>query len=184
MTDGSDQKPPSPPGEEEQEPENPLAAPVASKALERLQAVFPDEILAVRFWAGTPIVTLRPDRMVEVLTFLRDDDASRMNHLTTLFATHYPENESTPFEVTYSLYSIEHRHLMHIKVWTAGELPTVSRVWPVADWNEREAYDLLGVTFEGHPDMTRILMPDDWQGHPLRKDYPLEGNPGDHKTYR
>jgi NADH-quinone oxidoreductase subunit C len=60
----------------------------------------------------------------------------------------------------------------------------VSGIWPSANWNEREAWDMVGIRFEGHPDLTRILLPDDWQGHPLRRDYPLEGRPGDHKVYR
>jgi NADH-quinone oxidoreductase subunit C len=166
--------------------ENPLAAAVDSRPVTRLREAWPDEVREVRFWAGTPLVTLRTDRLVEVMRFLKDDPQTRLTHLSTLFGSHFPEREEAPFEVTYCLFSLEHRHLLHVKVRAAeGEpVPTVSTVWPVADWNEREAYDLLGIEFAGHPDPTRILMPEDWEGHPLRKDYPLEGKPGDHKSYR
>ena len=80
----------------------------------------------------------------------------------------------------YCLYSIPHRHRLRVKVRSAQQdpVPSVTAVWPSANWLEREVFDLFGVNFEGHPDLRRILMPDDWQGHPQRKDYPLEG-PGE-----
>ncbi len=82
------------------------------------------------------------------------------------------------FEVNYHLLSIEHRTRLRLKVRFAGGDPnilSVTPVWPTANWHERENFDLFGIRFEGHPDLTRILMPDDWEGHPLRKDYPVEG---------
>ncbi len=82
------------------------------------------------------------------------------------------------FEVNYHLLSIENKMRLRLKVRLAGNDPAVLSVfpvWPTADWHERENFDLFGIRFEGHPDLTRILMPDDWEGYPLRKDYPVEG---------
>lgn len=82
------------------------------------------------------------------------------------------------FELNYHLVSISLRQTVRLRVWISGQdpvLPTVIPVWPTANWHEREIYDLFGIRFEGHPDLHRILMPDDWEGHPLRKDYPVEG---------
>lgn len=82
------------------------------------------------------------------------------------------------FEINYHLLSIEHRARLRLKVRLAGNDPnilSVTPVWPTANWHERENFDLFGIRFEGHPDLTRILMPDDWEGYPLRKDYPVEG---------
>jgi NADH-quinone oxidoreductase subunit C len=82
------------------------------------------------------------------------------------------------FEVNYHLLSIDRRERLRLKVRLAGAdcvVPSVTSVWPTANWHERENYDLFGIRFDGHPDLRRILMPDDWEGYPLRKDYPVEG---------
>ena len=82
------------------------------------------------------------------------------------------------FEVNYHLLSLERRERLRLKVRVGGNdptVPSVTPVWPTANWHERENFDLFGIRFEGHPDLRRILMPDDWEGHPLRKDYPVEG---------
>ena len=84
----------------------------------------------------------------------------------------------------YDLWSFEHRHSFAIKVYTPREnpsIPSVADLWPAADWHEREAYDFFGIVFDGHPALTRIMMPDDWQGFPQRKDYPLGGIPVEYK---
>ena len=94
-------------------------------------------------------------------------------------ATDWPPRAQR-FDVIYCLYSTQHRHRVRIKVRAAADepVPSVTGVWPAANWLEREVYDMFGVNFTGHPDRRRLLMPDEWQGHPHRKDYPLEG-PGE-----
>ncbi|MBP7148298.1 MAG: NADH-quinone oxidoreductase subunit C [Acidobacteria bacterium] len=187
MADEQESKPAAPAPAAPAAPKvDPLAEPVASPALERLRERHAELIEDVRFWAGVPIVRVRRDEVVEVLRFLRDDERCRFDHLATLFATHFPDRAEAPLEVTYCLFSWPTRQELIVKVVTpeGEQVPSVTGVYPSANWNEREAYDMVGVEFSGHPDPTRILLPDDWQGHPLRREYPLEGNPGDHKTYR
>jgi NADH-quinone oxidoreductase subunit C len=197
MSDQEQPKPPQPPAPSAPAPApapapakekapDPLAAEVPSPALERLRAAHGGALGEVRFWAGMPLVEVGRDHLVPVMTFLRDDAACRFDHLSTCFGTDVPERADAPLEMTYCLFSWPTRQLLAVKVRTTAEapIPTVSGIWPSADWNEREAFDMVGIRFEGHPNLTRILLPDDWTGHPLRRDYPLEGKPGDHKVYR
>ena len=117
-----------------------------------------------------------PESIVSVAAHLRDHGDSLFKLLTDLTAAHYPEAEN-PFEVLYHLYSIAHNRRLRLKVRIkeGQAVPTVSGVWSSADWMEREVYDLFGIEFKDHPDLRRILLPDNWGSHPMRKDYPLEG---------
>jgi NADH-quinone oxidoreductase subunit C len=164
---------------------NPLAAPVPSRAIDRLREIFGDAVLETVSYAGQAIVRLDPRRLVEALTFLRDHVELRFDYLSNLSAVHWPKKER-PFEVVYHLVSMPKRHRLTVKIDLADgeEAPTATGVWPAANWFEREAFDLFGIRFKGHPDLTRILLTDEWTGHPLRKDYPLEGKPEDHVQYR
>ena len=115
----------------------------------------------------------------DVATFLRDTPEAAFNFCSDVTASDWPSRPQR-FDVIYSLYSTKYRHRVRLKV-RAGEqdgVPSVSFIWPAANWLEREVWDLFGVNITGHPDRRRILMPDDWQGFPQRKDYPLEG-PGE-----
>ena len=105
-----------------------------------------------------------------------------MNHLRSLCGVDNSRHRVDPnlmrFEVVYHLYSIEHRHGLRVRVEVGEEDPVIDSVvslWPGANWLERETWDLLGIRFTGHPDLRRVLLPDDWEGHPLRKEYPLRG---------
>jgi len=103
-----------------------------------------------------------------------------LNHPMTQGYQSLPKPKPKRFAVNYHLLSISKRpRRVRLQVWIDdGEpVPTVVPVWPTADWHEREAFDLLGITFSGHPNLTRILLDDDWEGHPLRKDYPIGGEP-------
>lgn len=123
------------------------------------------------------ILKVAPEALTDLTPYLRDGEKLRFNSLMCLSGLDLGEE----LQVVYHLFSIEHRHKMTIKVHVPKEdpkVPTVSKVWPTANWHEREAYDLIGVVFEGHEDLRRILLPDDWAGHPLRKDYEF---PKDHR---
>lgn len=115
-----------------------------------------------------------PDELPTVARFLRDDARLQFNFLSSIAAVDYVEKG---FEVVYHLLSLpEGRRKLILKVTPAGdrdnpEVPTVTDIWPTANWHEREAWDLMGIRFTGHPDLRRILLREDWVGHPLRKDY-------------
>ena len=164
---------------------DPLKEPVPSRAVDLLKQTLPDALLEVTYHAAQALVRVPPARLVEVMRFLRDHADLRFDYLSNLTGMHWPKKER-PLEVVYHLYSIPRRHRLTVKIDLAeGEAaPSVTGLWPTADWHEREAFDLFGIRFDGHPDLRRILMPDEWSGHPLRKEYPLEGNPGDHVQYR
>ena len=177
--------PPAPPPAAAAPKPNPLLQAVPSAALDRIKAKFADQVVEVTYYAGEVTVKIRQERAEEVWRVLRDDPDLRFDFLSNLTAVHWPERPK-PFEVVYHLWSITKRQRINLKLDVAeGEqTPTASRVWATANWHEREVFDLFGIRFHGHPDMTRILMTDDWVGHPLRKDYPLEGKAGDHLQLR
>jgi NADH-quinone oxidoreductase subunit C len=149
--------------------------------INRLKAEFPDEVLDCYTNQGQGAVVVRGDRIVEMLRWLRDDGSLRMNHLRSLCGVDNVRRKDpgfSRFEVVYNLYSIALRHEIRIRAEVGDKEPAVDSVvelWPGADWFERETYDLFGITFNNHPDLRRVLMPEDWVGHPLRKDYPLKG---------
>ena len=116
--------------------------------------------------------TVAPGSIADVCRFAKDDPELAFDCLSNLSGVDYPKR--SVIEIVYNLYSYRHRHLFTLKVGAPRDnpvVPTVSGVWAHADWQEREAFDLLGVQFTGHPDLRRILMPEDWPGHPLRKDF-------------
>jgi NADH-quinone oxidoreductase subunit C len=116
--------------------------------------------------------TVDPARVHEVARFAKTDPALAFDCLSNLSGVDYPKQGH--IQVVYHLFSYQHRHAFVLKANAARDNPvvaTVSSVWSHANWQEREVFDLLGVTFEGHPDLRRILMPEDWPGHPLRKDF-------------
>jgi len=143
------------------------------------QSAVPGAIEHVTFWVGDWSLIVSRPRLVEVATHLRDAKGARFDLCSDVTATDWPARAGR-FDVIYALYSTALRHRIRLKVRAAeGEgVPSVTAVWPAANWLEREVFDLFGIRFDGHPDLRRILMPDEWQGHPQRKDYPLEG-PGE-----
>jgi len=161
----------------------------------KLSEKFGDKIIGVDAEVLEPYIEVAADAIVEVATFLRDDAELRFDGLNNLSAVDYcepDEKKAAKFghephlEVLYHLYSYLNKHFLTVKVklprWQDDqpgqipEMPSVTSVWGIADWHERETYDLMGIEFTGHPNLRRILCPEDWVGHPLRKDYdfPLE----------
>jgi NADH-quinone oxidoreductase subunit C len=115
---------------------------------------------------------------------LRDDPALRFEICTGVSGVHYPDLTGRELHAVYHLLSITHNRRVRLEVSAPDADPTIPSVvgtWPAADWHERETFDMFGIVFEGHPSLTRILMPDDWPGHPQRKDYPLGGIPVEYK---
>jgi NADH-quinone oxidoreductase subunit C len=169
--------PPAPPVPPDQAPPADMAIPPCIAAL---QAGVPGAVEHVSFWVGDWSVIVAGNRLVEVATFLRDAPECGFTYLSDLTASDWPARPDKRFDLVLCLYSIGSRQRLRVKVRLAdGEAaPSMTGIWPAANWLEREVYDMFGVPFTGHPDLRRILMPLDWQGHPQRKDYPLEG-PGE-----
>jgi NADH-quinone oxidoreductase subunit C len=120
-----------------------------------------------------------PEHLIAVSEFLKDAPDGGFDLCSDVTVSDWPARPKR-FDVVYCLYSTQHRYRVRLKVRTDenGAVPSVSDVWPAANWLEREVYDMFGVNITGHPDRRRILMPEEWQGYPQRKDYPLEG-PGE-----
>ncbi len=154
--------------------------PLAEATVAFLRDSFGDAVLNVVEHRGEVTVTLQPDTLPQACQALRDAPHLRYNFLADITAVDWLEREPR-YDVVYHLLSLETRAVIRLKAQVGDEtnpdpeLPSVMGVWPAADWYEREIYDLFGIRFTGRAELTRILMPTDWVGHPLRKDYPLSG---------
>ena len=142
--------------------------------VKKLKSQFGDAIGEASEFIGQLSVTVNGDRIVAICDFLRTDDGTPFDYLSDLTCVHYPDRTDAPFEMVYNLFSISANERVRLKVRTSGEVESVTGVWPAANWMEREVLDLFGVSFLNHPDPRRLLLPPDWEGYPLRKDYPLE----------
>ena len=143
----------------------------------RLREHFRDSVENVTEFREELTVVVRKSDIVEVCRFLRDTDGLKFDSLRDICGTDRAVTEDR-YEVVYNLFSLVNKYRFRIKVKideSDMHIPSVTGVWPGADWHERETYDMFGIAFDGHPDLTRIMMPDDWQGHPLRKDFPVGG---------
>jgi NADH-quinone oxidoreductase subunit C len=132
---------------------------------------------------GELTLHVEPDAVADLCTHLRDSEDHRYELLLGVSGVDFPEQPER-FHVVYHLLSITHNRRVRLEVSVPdadARIPSVVDTWPAADWHERETYDMFGIVFEGHPSLTRILMPDDWPGHPQRKDYPLGGIPVEYK---
>lgn len=145
--------------------------------MQKLQAWDKQVVAEVIEFRGETTVVVAADRLVGVCEFLVGDPSLRFTFLADLTTVDRFPLEPR-FELNYQLLSIEKVLRLRLRVKLAGADPsiqTVTGVWPTANWHERETFDLFGIRFHGHPDLRRILMPEDWEGYPLRKDYPVEG---------
>ena len=139
---------------------------------ERLRARFGERVISADNEAKDPWILVDPAAIAEVCEFVRDDPELRCEALSNLSGVDYKAQGW--IEIVYHLYSYANRHYVILKVRTprdAAEVPTLEGVWKAANWLEREVYDLLGVIFTGHSDLRRLLLPEDWIGYPLRKDF-------------
>ncbi|HEX7773242.1 MAG TPA: NADH-quinone oxidoreductase subunit C, partial [Pyrinomonadaceae bacterium] len=164
---------PKPPVKKKEEGPKPTDA--SEHALvKKLKAKFGDAIGEASEFIGQLSVYVDGQRIVEVCDFLKSDADASFNYLSDLTCVHYPDRRTEPFEIVYNLFAIEANERVRLKVRTKESVDSVTGVWPSANWLEREVFDLFGVRFNNHPDLRRLLLPPDWEGHPLRKDYPLE----------
>jgi NADH-quinone oxidoreductase subunit C len=133
---------------------------------------------------GELTLHVRREKLAGLAQQLRDDQDLRFELLSSLSGVHYPMDAGRELHVVYELTSMTHNRRIRLEVSAPDadpHLPSVVSVWPTADFQERETWDMFGVVFDGHPALTRIMMPDDWPGHPQRKDYPLGGIPVEYK---
>lgn len=146
------------------------------KACELLKAQFPEAVRGVAEFRGETTVAVDKGQLKAVMRFLKESEALRYDLLVDLAGVDLG-SESPRFKVAYLLHSMKFNNRLRIETRVAegAELETLSDIWKAADWMEREAYDLFGIKFGNHPDLRRILMPEDTAGHPLRKDFPLKG---------
>ncbi|MBE3598284.1 MAG: NADH-quinone oxidoreductase subunit C [Limnochordaceae bacterium] len=150
---------------------------MADELLQRLAERWPQDVELLPSSPDTPVLRVRAGALKEVARFLREQGYRMLLDVGGVdYLGHRPAEER--FEVVYHLLDVHERRRLRLRVPLPEQDPrldTVSDLWPSANWAEREVFDLFGIRFEGHPNLKRILMPDDWQGHPLRKDYPLRG---------
>jgi NADH-quinone oxidoreductase subunit C len=154
--------------------------PTLAVAATQLAERFGARLLEKAEFRGELTYVVAPIDWVEVLRFCRDAPELAFDQLECLFGDHLPERTAAPFEVVAHLVSHTHGHRLRMKTsLTEGQaLPTITDLWPSAGFDEREAWEMFGVVFEGHPDLRRLLTVDDFEGYPLRKDFPLRGTVG------
>ncbi|KJU85981.1 NADH (or F420H2) dehydrogenase subunit C [Candidatus Magnetobacterium bavaricum] len=149
-------------------------AEIAAELKER----FAEEVLYISKFRGQVGVYLRKYRVCDIARYLHDNPQYGFDYLNDLCGVDYMDIKTPRFEVVYHLYSVRHRHMLRLNVQVSENAPdidSVVEIWAGANWHERECYDMYGIVFNNHPDLRRILMPEDWEGHPQRKDYPLAG---------
>jgi NADH-quinone oxidoreductase subunit C len=153
-------------------------------ALEQADVVFDEAIERVVVFRGELTLHVAREHLLAVARQLRDDPVLRFELCLGVNGVHYPADTDRELHAVYPLMSITHNRRIRLEV-AAGEadphIPSLFSVYPTNDWHERETYDFFGIVFDGHPSLTRIEMPDDWVGHPQRKDYPLGGIPVEYK---
>ncbi|MHB9098994.1 MAG: NADH-quinone oxidoreductase subunit C [Syntrophales bacterium] len=144
---------------------------------EMLKDKFPEAVWAIEEFRGETTVTIDSGKLREIMRFLKENETARYDLLVDVAGVDFG-GESPRFMVAYLLHSMKFNNRLRIKTRVAegSALDTVSDIWKAADWFEREVYDMFGIAFNDHPDLRRILLTDDFTGHPLRKDFPLKGH--------
>jgi len=151
---------------------------MSQSVVDAIQARFPDAVVSTHAWRGDDTVVVKKAQLVEVCRFLKDDPAMDFKMPVDVCGVDYLGFKEPRFEVVYHLYSLTQKHRIRLKVEVPESdlhVPTVIGVWRGVDWFEREAWDMYGIIFDGHPKLERILLYPEFVGHPLRKDYPQRG---------
>ena len=152
--------------------------------VDRIAELVPGAIDQVVVDRGELTIYVHGDRLAELAWPLRDDVFLRFEQCVSVSGVHYPGDEGAELHSVYHFSSLTHNRRLRIEAACSDadpHLPSIVPTYPAADWHERETYDMFGIIYDGHPALTRILMPDDWPGHPQRKDYPLGGIPVEYK---
>lgn len=151
------------------------AAAIANLAVETIKAALPEAIEQVTEFRGETTIHVRADQLIPVATLLRDNPKLAYTQLSDVVGDDYLPDYPR-FAVSYHLLSMANAHRLRLRVWVEDPdegPPTVAPVWAIGTWLEMEVYDLMGIRFQGNGSLRRLFLPEDWQGHPLRKDYPL-----------
>ena len=154
-------------------PKGPQKQPYSGPLVDALHEKFPGQLVDSYTFVGARQFVIKKDRLIEVMSFLRQNDIEAFDFLSDETATHWPDEQE--FELVYVLFSFESNQRVMVKARTKEweTIESLVAIWPGANWLEREIYDMFGVRFVNHPNMKRILLPEDWVGFPLRKDYDL-----------
>lgn len=152
-------------------PAGPTPQPWDNEFIQRLKTIYGPGIRETATYLGQNYMVVDASIVTEVLQDYRDDEG--FDYLVDLTAVHYPKREKAEFDVVYILYSFAKNTRVRVKTQIAdgATVPSAVDIWPTANWLEREVFDMFGIRFDGHPDLKRILLPDGWKGHPLRKEY-------------
>ena len=147
-----------------------------SDQIDRINLKYKGAILDSHDFRGDQTITVQKNVLIELFKFLRDDPELDFKFLMDLTAVDYLNRKDSRFEVVYHFYSLKHNHRLRVKIPISEDdctIDSVSSLWKTANWYEREVWDLYGIKFNNHPDMRRILLYEEFKGHPLRKDYPI-----------
>ena len=147
-----------------------------SDQIDKINSKYKGVILDSHDFRGDQTITVQKNVLIELFKFLRDDPSLDFKFLMDLTAVDYLNRKDNRFEVVYHFYSLKHNHRLRVKVPISEDdctIDSVSSLWKTANWYEREVWDLYGIKFNSHPDMRRILLYEEFKGHPLRKDYPI-----------
>lgn len=151
------------------------STPWSSPLVEEILKQFPGALIEAHTMVGQNVLILETQALVEICRFMRENSIMPCEYLVDVTAVDYPAREKR-FDVVYVLHSFQFNDRVRLKFYVAENetIPSVTGIWSTANWLEREVYDMFGIPFSGHPNLTRILLPDGWKGHPLRKDYHIQ----------
>lgn len=152
-----------------------VSTPWTSPLVEEINKRFQGSVIEAHTMVGQNVIILATPSLIDICKFVRENEVMPCDYLVDVTAVDYPSREKR-FDVVYVLHSFKTNERVRLKVYVAENetIPSVTSLWPTANWLEREVFDMFGIKFTGHPDLKRILLPEGWKGHPLRKDYHIQ----------